>query len=70
MDNYANYELFRSIMQEYIKCKHIKTINMVNMVKFHIKRNFVKKGLVAKCREVDILKLMVSVKHNIKPFEW
>ena len=49
MHNYANYELFKSITQEHLKCKHIKSLNMVNMVKFHIKRNFVKKGLVTKC---------------------
>ena len=55
--------------KEHLKCKHIKSLNMVNMVKFHVKRNFVKKGLVAKCREVDTPKLMVTVKHNVKPFE-
>ena len=43
---------------------------MVNIAKFHVKRNFVKKGLVTKHGEVDTPKLMVSVKHNVKPFEW
>ena len=69
MHNCVNYELFKSTTQEHLKCKHIKSLNMVNMVKFHIKRNFAKKGVVTKCREVDTPKFMVTVKRNIKPFE-
>ena len=38
---------------------------MVNMVKLQVKRNFVKKGLVAKRREVDTPKMMATVKHNV-----
>ena len=41
---------------------------MVNIAKAPRKRNFVKKGLIAKYGEVDTPKLMVSVKHNVKPF--
>ena len=57
------------ILQRHLKCKHIKSLNMVNMVKLQVKRNFVKKGLVAKCGEVDTPKLTVTVKCNTKPFK-
>ena len=40
-------------------------MNMVNMVKSQVKRNFVKKGLVAKRREVDTPKIMATVKCNV-----
>ena len=56
-------------MQRHLKCKHTKSLNMANMVKLQVKRNFVKKGLVTKRREVDTPKLMVTVKCNIKPFK-
>ena len=38
---------------------------MVNMVKSQVKRNFIKKGLVARRGEVDVSKIMATVKHNI-----
>ena len=50
--------------------KPLNMVIMVNIAKSHVKRNFVKEGLVAKLGEVDRPKLMVSVKRNVKPFEW
>ena len=56
-------------MQEHFKCKHIKSLNMVNMVKQHnSKRNFVKKGLVSKHKEVDISKIVTTV--NVTLVTW
>ena len=52
-------------MQEHLKYKHIKSLNMVNMVKSQVKRNFLKKGLVTKHGEVDLSKIMATVKCNI-----
>ena len=52
-------------MEEHFKCKHIKSLNMVNMVKTtQFKRDFVKKGLVSMCGEVDVSRIVTTVKRN------
>ena len=38
---------------------------MVNIVKSQVKRNFIKKGLVAKHGEVDVSKIVATVKYNV-----
>ena len=72
MHNYANYELFKSITQEHTQYKHITTKhgNQGKHSQVHVKRKFVKKGLITRHGEVVTPKLMVSVKCNTEPLVW
>ena len=70
MHNYANYELFKSIMQKHTQCKHItnKHGKHGKHRQIHVTRKFVKKDLIVRHGEVVTPKLMVSVKCNTEPF--